>query len=147
MNDFHIIKLVNSNMGKGFVINETQFVSEFTPSVKHFESYFLAHQFIHDNNLTRNGTRAYILDKKMLMNELQASGHVLALPANTQLYYVENKLGLKLFQYISPDDYFFSNNPIGFCVWTDENECKADMAKTQIDEEYFIKPLAKAPKQ
>lgn len=139
MTDPHVIKLVNRQGQRAFVIDESNFSLGYTPDAKQFESYFVAQQFIRDHKLEKNGTRAYILDKARLLADLQLYSE--ASPIKKTMHYVENAAGEKLFYDVAKNTYYFSKGDLGYCVWHNKKDIAEFVDHLKLEGTFEIKDL------
>lgn len=120
---FFVIKVVNKDREKGYVIDRPDGISIITngfTDITQFKTWKEAYRFIRDKKLEKNGIKAYIISNQDLMEEEKNNSQIKVV--NKIMYYLEDFTGRKLFYSTHDEDYYFDNRENGYCVFETEEQ-------------------------
>lgn len=131
MGQFYVIKCVNSEGEVGWLVDHKEgiqlVVGGFHSDITQFKTYQKAQIFLLHNKIERNGTRAYIVSNEQLMKEMGTGNIPGVMIGTSEMCYIENERGEKLFFDPKQQAYHFEADDVGYCCW-----------KTKEDAEKFI---------
>lgn len=129
MADFFVIRLINKDGTRGWLVDRPEGISISTGGVisdiTQFDTEELANKFIRERKLERSGVKAYVRTNGELIEDVRESGEAGMLPSDTPIYHIENEREEKLFYDSKREVYFFKQmGEFGFPIWNTEEEIR-----------------------
>ncbi len=141
MDNFYVIKLINTRSGtRGFVLETEEGISlsdVFIPNNKQFTSKEEANKYVREHKLERKGCIANIWSN----DELISDGGV-GKPIDKPLFTLVNLQGDNIFYEAAQSGYYFANRDVGYCFWDDKVALQKFISEMEFEFEVFIKEIS-----
>lgn len=126
MSEFYVIKLINQNGERGYLIDSPDGIKIVNGGVHtditQFETEKDASSFIRERKIERGGVKAYVRSNADMIKDAQIVETQGISRFEQTLYCIENQDGWKLFYDSKIEGYYFKNVEAGFPVWKSEEE-------------------------